>query len=116
MGVPNSRVTDNRIPLSREGVLRAAVAIADESGIGSLTMRKLGETLGVEAMSLYNHVANKEELLDGMVDAVFNEIELPSEDNEWKTAMRNRAISTRQALSRHSWSIILMRSEERRVG
>jgi len=110
MGVPTSRVTDKRIPLSTEGVLRAAVAIADEYGIGSLTMRKLGETLGVEAMSLYNHVANKEELLDGMVDAVFNEIELPSEDIEWKTAMRNRAISTRQALSRHPWAITLMQS------
>ncbi len=65
-------------PLSRERVLRAAVAFADESGIGSLSMRKLGEALGVEAMSLYNHVANKDDLLDGMVDLVFGEIDLPS--------------------------------------
>jgi AcrR family transcriptional regulator len=110
MAVPTSRVTNKRTPLSTERVLRAAVEFADENGIGLLTMRKLGETLGVEAMSLYNHVANKEELLDGMVDVVFDEIDLPSEDNEWKTAMRNRAISTRQALSRHSWAITLMQS------
>jgi AcrR family transcriptional regulator len=102
--------TEPRIPLSRERVLRVAVAFADESGIASLTMRKLGEALGVEAMSLYNHVANKDELLDGMVDLVFGEIDLPSGGADWKTAMRERAISARHALSRHSWAIGLMES------
>ena len=97
-----------REPLSRDRVLRAAVNIADESGIASLTMRKLGESLGVEAMSLYNHVANKTDLLDGMIDLVFDEIELPSTD--WKAAMRARATSARAALSRHRWAIGLMES------
>ena len=99
-----------RPPLSRDRVLRAAVALADESGIEALSMRKLGEALGVEAMSLYNHVANKSELLDGMVDAVFGEIDLPSVDAEWTTAMRQRAISARAALRRHRWAIGLMES------
>jgi AcrR family transcriptional regulator len=102
--------TESRIPLSRERVLRVAVAFADESGIASLTMRKLGEALGVEAMSLYNHVANKDELLDGMVDLVFGEIDLPSGATDWKAAMRERAISARHALSRHPWAIGLMES------
>ncbi len=102
--------TEVRTPLTREKVLRAAVAFADRSGIGSLSMRKLGEVLGVEAMSLYNHVANKDELLDGMVDLVFSEIDLPSRGTDWKTAMRQRAISARQALARHRWAIGLMES------
>ena len=101
---------DPRIPLSRERVLHAAVAFADENGIGSLSMRKLGETLGVEAMSLYNHVANKDELLDGMVDLVFSEIGLPSGGADWRTAMRQRAVSARRTLSRHPWAIGLMES------
>ena len=99
-----------RIPLSRERVLRAAVAFADENGIGSLSMRKLGETLGVEAMSLYNHVASKGDLLDGMIDLVFGEIGLPSAGTGWKTAMRQRAVSARQVLSHHRWAIGLMES------
>jgi AcrR family transcriptional regulator len=107
---PTGPATEARIPLSRERVLRAAVAFADESGIGSLSMRKLGEVLGVEAMSLYNHVANKEELLDGMVDLVFREIDLPAGGADWKPAMRQRAVSARQALSRHRWAIGLMES------
>jgi len=73
-------------------------------------MRKLGEVVGVEAMSLYNHVANKDDLLDGMVDAVFSEIDLPSGAADWKTAMRERAVSARTALSRHPWAIGLMES------
>jgi AcrR family transcriptional regulator len=100
--------TEPRIPLSRERVLGAAVAFADQSGIASLSMRKLGEAVGVEAMSLYNYVANKDELLDGMVDQVFSEIELPSGAGGWKTAMRERAESARQALGRHPWAIALM--------
>ncbi|MDP8932000.1 MAG: TetR/AcrR family transcriptional regulator C-terminal domain-containing protein [Actinomycetota bacterium] len=107
---PTKPATEPRIPLSRERVVRAAVAFADESGIETLTMRKLGEALGVEAMSLYNHVANKDDLLDGMVDLVFSEIDLPSAGVDWKTAMRQRAISARQALSRHPWAIGLMES------
>jgi len=99
-----------RARLSRERILDAAVALADTSGIESLTMRKLGATLGVEAMSLYNHVANKDELLDGMVDIVFGEIDLPVGGADWKTAMRRRAISFREVLARHPWAIGLMES------
>jgi AcrR family transcriptional regulator len=99
-----------RIPLTRERVLQAAVALADESGSESLSMRRLGEAVGVEAMSLYNHVANKEDLLDGMIDVVFGEIDLPSGGEDWKTAMRQRAISARRVLSRHGWAIGFMES------
>jgi len=97
-----------RAPLSRERVFDTAVAIADERGIESLTMRALGEELGVEAMSLYYYVANKEKLLDGMVDLVYSEIELPSGEADWKTAMRQVATSAHEALSRHRWAITLM--------
>jgi AcrR family transcriptional regulator len=89
-------------------VLLAALALADEHGIASMSMRRLGDVLGVEAMSLYNHVANKDELLDGMVDLVFGEIDLPVGGADWKTAMRERAQSARQALGRHPWVIVLM--------
>jgi AcrR family transcriptional regulator len=99
-----------RIPLNRERVFHAAVALADERGFESLTMRALGEELGVEAMSLYHHVANKDELLEGMVDVVFSEIELPRTDVDWKTAMRRRATSTREALARHRWAVGLLQS------
>jgi AcrR family transcriptional regulator len=99
-----------RIPLTRELVLHAAVALADQSGSESLSMRKLGEAVGVEAMSLYHHVANKEDLLDGMIDVVFGEIDLPSGREDWKTAMRQRAISARRVLSRHGWAIGFMES------
>jgi AcrR family transcriptional regulator len=98
--------------LSPERVLRAAVALADSAGIESLTMRRLGQDLGVEAMSLYKHVANKDALLDGMVDLVFAEIELPSADTDWRTAMRDRAVSTRAALTRHPWATPLMQSRK----
>ena len=89
-------------------MLRAAVALVDDSGLKSLTMRRLGEAVGVEAMSLYNHVAGKDDLLDGMVDLVFSEIDLPSGGPDWKAAMRQRAISAREALARHPWGIGLM--------
>lgn len=108
MAPRTKQATKPRIPLSRERVLVAAVAFADEHGIASLSMRKLGEVLGVEAMSLYNHVANKDQLLDGMVDLVFGEIDLPAGGADWKTAMRERAQSARQALRRHPWAIALM--------
>jgi AcrR family transcriptional regulator len=91
-------------------VLRAAIALADAGGIGTLTMRGLGEAVGVEAMSLYNHVANKDDVLDGMVDAVFGEIELPATGTGWRSAMRARAVSAREVLSRHPWAIGLMES------
>jgi len=99
-----------RIPLNRERVLRAALELADRNGIESLTMRRLGEAVGVEAMSLYNHVANKVDLLDGLIDLVFDEIELPSDKGSWQTAMRRRAISTRAVLSAHPWAVGLMES------
>src|SRR5437588_2859280 len=99
-----------RTALSRDRVLRAAVDLADQEGINALSMRKLGQEVGVEAMSLYNHVRNKEELLNGMVDIVFSEIDLPAADAEWSAAMRQRAISARQALKRHPWAIGLMES------
>ena len=110
MALRTDRAPEPRAPLSRERVLRAAVALADESGIHSLTMRKLGDAVGVEAMSLYHHVANKDDVLDGMVDLVFSEIGLPSGGTNWKTAMRQRAISAREVLSRHRWAIGLMES------
>ncbi|HXN38919.1 MAG TPA: TetR/AcrR family transcriptional regulator C-terminal domain-containing protein [Solirubrobacteraceae bacterium] len=99
-----------RKPLSSARVLQAAVALADEAGLQAFSMRGLAQELGVVPMALYKHVANKEELLDGMVDIVFSEIELPSEDLDWRTAMRRRAISTREALKRHSWAIGIMES------
>jgi AcrR family transcriptional regulator len=99
-----------RVRLNRDRVLRVAVALADSGGIESLTMRKLGVELGVEAMSLYNHVANKADLLDGMIDIVFAEIDLPTGETDWRTAMRRRAVSARDVLSRHRWATGLMES------
>src|SRR2546429_4938548 len=110
MARPAKPATEARAPLSRERVLRAAVAFADENGIATLSMRKLGQVLGVEAMSLYNHVASKGDLLDGMIDIVFSEIGLPAGDTGWKPAMRQRAISAREVLGRHRWAIGLMES------
>lgn len=92
-------------PLSRERVLKTAVALADREGIDAVTMRRLGQKLGAGAMSLYYYVPDKDALLDGMVDLVFGEIELPPPDLDWKAALRRRAISTRQALLRHPWAI-----------
>jgi AcrR family transcriptional regulator len=91
-------------------VLQAAVALADETGLEAFSMRGLAQQLGVVPMALYKHVANKDELLDGMVDIVFGEIESPSGDLDWRFAMRRRATSTRKALKRHSWAIGLMES------
>lgn len=96
--------------LSRERVLRAAMGHADKGGIETLTMRRLAEVLGVAPMALYRHVANKDDLIDAMVDLVFSEIGLPSSGADWKTAMRQRAISLRDVLSRHRWAIGLMES------
>ena len=100
-----------RTPLSRERVLRAAIRIADESGIESLTMRRVAEDLGAEAMSLYYHVASKEDLLDGIADAVVAEINdavgglgVPSAGAQWKAAARQRILAARQVLLRHPWA------------
>ena len=98
-----------RPPLTRQRVLEAALALADQGGIESLSMRKLAQELGVEAMSLYHHVANKDEILDGLVDIVFGEIALPS-GPDWRSAMRQRAVSAREALRRHPWATPLMES------
>ena len=103
--------TGARVPLSRERVLRAAVKVADEGGIESLTMRRLAEELGAEAMSLYYHVANKEEVLDGVVDVIAGEIndvvgrlDVPSKGAAWKDAVRQRVLSAREVLLRHPWA------------
>jgi len=93
-----------RAPLSRDRVLRAAVARADEAGLEALSMRKLAQELGVVPMALYKHVANKEQLLDGMIDVVVAEIEGPDQDAEWKPAIRQRILRARQVLLRHPWA------------
>src|SRR6202011_226101 len=90
------RAAKRRAALTRERILRAAIRLADRHGIESLSMRKLGQGLGVEAMSLYNHVRNKVDMLDGMVDVVFSEIDLPANGTDWRTALRKRAVSARQ--------------------
>lgn len=104
--------TERRAPLSRERVLRAAVELADRDGIETLSMRHLGQELGVEAMSLYNHVAGKEDLLDGMVDMVVAEIDpAPAEanwDGNWKAAARDRILSARRTMLRHPWASALI--------
>jgi len=96
--------------LTRNRVLEGAVALADERGISALTMRNLAEQLDRKPMALYHHVANKDEVLDGMVDAVFAEIDLPDNDAGWKTAMRQRADSARAVLLGHPWALGLMDS------
>jgi AcrR family transcriptional regulator len=110
MATQTDPTAEPRIPLTRQRVLRAAVALADRGGVRSLSMRKLAQELGVEAMSLYHHVANKDAILDGIVDVVFSEIDLPSGQADWKAAMRQRAISAREALLRHPWATGLMES------
>ncbi len=93
-----------RVPLSRERVLRAAVALADEGGVDALSMRRIAQELGVVPMALYKHVSNKDELLDGMVDVVVGEIDPPPSGTDWKTAIRQRVLSARGALLRHPWT------------
>ncbi len=93
-----------RVPLSRERVFEAAVRLADEGGLESLTMRKLAAEVGVEAMSLYHHVANKAEVVAGIVDRVVGEFELPSDERNWETAVRTCAVSAHEALLRHPWA------------
>ena len=101
-----------RTPLSRERVLSAAIALADEGGIEALSMRRLAKELGVEAMSLYNHVANKNEILEGILDVVTREIDLPPDDVDWRTAIRQSTISAREVYVRHSWASSLSMSRQ----
>ena len=96
--------------LSREAVLQAAVRIADDGGLDALTMQRVAESVEAEAMSLYRHVRNKDDLLDGIVDLVYAEMELPKAGSDWRSAMRDRAISVREVLRRHPWAISLMES------
>ncbi|MET8832874.1 TetR/AcrR family transcriptional regulator [Micromonospora sp. NPDC004540] len=93
-----------RAPLNRDRVLRAAVALADHAGVDAVSMRNLAQELGVVPMALYKHVANKEELLDGMVDVIVGEIDPPADGADWKSAIRQRILSARRALLRHPWS------------
>lgn len=110
MSKPIRERRDDRTRLSRQRVLRGAVAVADAGGIGALTIRSLARELGVKPMSVYHHVANKDEILDGIVDVVFAEIDLPSPDGDWQVEMRRRANSARWVLSHHSWAIGLLES------
>lgn len=96
--------------LSTARVLQAAIARADQAGIEAFSMRGLAQELGVVPMALYKHVANKDELLDGIVDIVFSEIDAPSAEEDWRSALRRRAISARTALKRHPWAVGLMES------
>jgi AcrR family transcriptional regulator len=107
MATGSAPIPEARVPLSRDRVLRAAIGLADESGIESLSMRRLGQELGVEAMSLYNHVANKDEILNGIVDIAESEIELPSPGADWKPALRKTGISAHDAFERHPWAASL---------
>ena len=103
-----SALKKTREPLSKERVLLAAVRIADEEGIAALSMRRLGQALGVEAMSLYKHVANKDDLLAGIVDIVAAEIERPAIGGDWQRSMRRRAVSAHEVLLRHPWATMLI--------
>ena len=101
-----------RAPLTKERVLRAAIELADAGGVEALSMRRLAKELGVEAMSLYNHVANKDAILDGIIDAVVSEIELPPAGDDWKAAIRQSAISARNVFVRHRWANNLQMSRQ----
>src|SRR5687767_3194868 len=108
MGPQADSSAEPRVPLSRDRVLRAAINIADIGGIKSLTMRKLAQELDVEAMSLYHYVANKDDILAGIVDLVMREIELPPDGADWKAAIRQSAVSAHDVLLRHPWACSLM--------
>ncbi|SMB97499.1 TetR/AcrR family transcriptional regulator C-terminal domain-containing protein [Deinococcus hopiensis] len=110
MTVPDLPNSEPRIPLTRERILRAALDLADLHGLEALSMRRLGQALGVEAMSLYKHIKDKDALIDGLIDLVIAEIDVPQGAHDWKDAMRRRAISAHQALLRHRWACSLMGS------
>jgi AcrR family transcriptional regulator len=105
--------TPLRAPLTKERVLEAAVDLADHAGINALSMRKLGQGLGVEGMALYRHVRDKEAILDGIVDAIMSEIDLPDRTGDWKTAMRRLSLAAREVMLRHPWApaVIVARPE-----
>jgi AcrR family transcriptional regulator len=107
---PARRNAPRRVPLSRERVLDAALALADEAGVEAVSMRRLGQVLGVEAMSLYKHVADKEAILDGIADLVMEEVEVPAPDLDWRTSVRRSAISAHEALRRHPWAGLVLES------
>jgi AcrR family transcriptional regulator len=107
---PPDRTATRRRPLSRDRVLRAAIRLADERGLESVSMRKLGLELRVEAMSLYKHVANKDDIFDGVADLVIGDFEVPSRDVEWKAAIRQSATSAHQVLLRHPWASSVIES------
>jgi AcrR family transcriptional regulator len=102
------KTNEQRAPLSRERVLRAAIDLADAGGIGSLSMRRLAQELGVEAMSLYHHVANKDDILSGIADLVVEEYEIPSPGPDWKASIRRTAVSAYRVLLRHPWAASLL--------
>jgi AcrR family transcriptional regulator len=108
--MPRSAAPQERAPLNRERVLHSAITVADKGGIAGLTIRSLADELGVKPMSVYHYFANKAEILDGIVDLVFRQIELPSPDGEWIAEIRRRAHSARAVLRQHSWAIGLMES------
>jgi AcrR family transcriptional regulator len=110
MAKPTRSKSSGRAPVTRERAVASAIALADSDGLPALTMRKLAEALGIEAMSLYHHVANKEDLIDGMIDFVFGEIDLPSEKANWKVGIRRRSDSVRAVLLRHRWAVGIMES------
>ena len=113
MATPAIPRAEPRRRLSRQRLLRAAIAHADAGGLEALTMRQLAEMLEAAPMALYRHIANKDDLIDAMIDVVFSEIGLPSGGAQWKTAMRERAMSLRDVLARHRWAIGLMESRRR---
>jgi AcrR family transcriptional regulator len=110
MSKPKKTKPQGRTPLTRERLLRAAMSLADAQGIEAVSMRRVAETLEVEAMSLYRHVANKDEILDGLVELVISEIEIPDLTNGWRAVARGRAMSMREVLLRHRWAAMLMES------
>jgi AcrR family transcriptional regulator len=110
MAKPTDSKSEPRPRLNRQFILRTALELADRDGIDALTMRKLAQELNFEAMSIYHHVANKNDLRDGMIDLVFAEIDLPSRADHWKDSLRARSISAHNALIRHPWAIGLMES------
>lgn len=110
MARPPSASGRTRLPLTRDRVLRAAVELVDEGGLAALSMRKLGRRVGVEAMSLYNHVANKEDILDGIVELILAEVALPEAGEPWPAAMRRRALSARAMFLRHPWATTVLES------
>lgn len=105
-----SKALTHRAPLTRERILNTALALADKSGLDSVSMRQVAKGLGVEAMSLYNHVANKDDILDGLVELVVSQMSVPSPDTEWKEALRERAYTVRKILNRHPWAANLLES------